>query len=80
MLAGLSPNLHGVGPVGDAVKAPLCNGSGQDGGGGGSIARLFVGLVGHVLDKLGPDVLELVFKLDGLGNGDAVFGDLGGQK
>ena len=32
------------------------------------------------LDKLGPDVLELVFKLDGLGNGDAVFGDLGGQK
>ena len=49
MSAVLSPNLHGVGPVGDAVKAPLCNGSGQDGGGGGSIARLFVGLVGHVL-------------------------------
>ena len=70
-----APDLHRVGAVGHVVEALRGDRPRQDGGGGGAVARLLVGLVGDILDKLGADVLKLVLQLDSLGDSDAVFGD-----
>src|SRR5690606_6446865 len=52
----------------------LDDGLGQDGGGGGAVARLVVRLGGDFADHLGAHVLEGVFQLDFLGHRDAVLG------
>ena len=49
--------------------------AGQDGGGGGAVAGDVGGLRGDFVDELGAHVLERVFELDFLGDGDAVLGD-----
>ena len=54
------------------------HGPGQDGGGGGAVTGDVVGLLGHLLDQLGPDLLVGVLELDLLGDRDAVVGDGGG--
>src|SRR5262249_41786414 len=47
----------------------------QHGRRGGAVASLVVGLLGDLAHHLGAHVLELVFELDLLGDGDAVLGD-----
>src|SRR5690606_34894245 len=59
----------------DAPQAFVVSGAGQDGGGGGSVAGDVAGLLGDLVDELGPHVLVGVFQLDLLGDGDAVLGD-----
>ncbi len=53
------------------------NGCGQHGRGGGAVASSVSRLGGHFAHHLGAHVLELVFKLDFLGDGDAVLGHAG---
>src|SRR6185436_9104845 len=48
---------------------------GEDRGGGGAVAGNVVGLRSNFADHLRAHVLELVLKLDFLGDGDAVLGD-----
>ncbi len=50
---------------------------GEDGGGGGAVAGGVIGLGGDFAHHLRAHVLELVFELDLLGDGDAVLGDAG---
>lgn len=70
-------DLHGVGAFADGFEALLGDGAGQHRGGGGAVAGLLVGVVGHVLHQLGADVLVLVLQVDALGHRHAVLGDLG---
>lgn len=72
-----APDLYRVGPFADGVKAFLGDGAGQNGGRGGAVSGLLVGVVGHVLNQLGADVLVFALEVDALGHGDAIFGDLG---
>ena len=53
------------------------DGARQHGGGGGAVAGDVGGLAGDLLHHLRAHVLELVFELDLLGDGDAVLGDVG---
>lgn len=55
-----SPNLDWIGSFADLVEAFLGDSSGQDCSTGGAISRLLVGVVGHILDKSGPNVLVLI--------------------
>ena len=48
---------------------------GQHGGRGGAVAGHVRGLRGDLVDQLGAHVLEAVFQLDFLADGDAVLGD-----
>ena len=52
----------------NAVHALGDNGPGEDCGAGGAVAGPVVGVVSHVLDELGANVLELVGQLDRLGD------------
>ena len=66
--------VHRVHAGGDRLQAFDDDGLGQDGGGGGAVAGLVVGLGGDFADQLGAQVLELVGQFDFLGDGDAVLG------
>src|SRR5690606_744006 len=66
--------VHRVHAGGHGLQAFLDDGLGQDGGGGGAVARLVVRLGGDFADHLGAHVLEGVFQLDFLGHRDAVLG------
>ena len=67
------PDLDRVGAVGDRVEPCLGDSPGKDGGGGGAVAGLLVGVVGHVHHQLGANVLELVLQLHRLSHGNAVL-------
>ena len=67
--------VHRVHAGSDSLQAFADDGLGRDGGGGGAVTGLVVGLGGNVLDQLGAHVLEAVLQLDFLGNGNAVLGD-----
>src|SRR5690606_7476264 len=67
--------VHRVHAGGDGFRAFLDNGLRQNGGGGGAVASLVVGLGGDFAQQLCAHVLELVLKLDFLGDGHAVLGD-----
>jgi len=66
----VGPRRHVLHPLGE-------DGVGQDGGGGGAVARGVLGLLGHLLDELGAHVLELIQVFLLLGDGDPVVDDLG---
>src|SRR5690606_803844 len=66
--------VHRVHAGGHGLQAFLNDGLGQDGGGGGAVARLVVRLGSDFADHLGAHVLEGVFQLDFLGHRDAVLG------
>ena len=70
-------DLHRVGPLADGVEALLGDGTRQHRGGGGAVASLLIGVVGHVLYQLGADVLVAILEVDALGHGHAILGDLG---
>ena len=68
----------GVGAGGDVAQALAHERLSENGGGGGSVARDVVGLLGDLLDELRADLLVRVVELDLLGDGDAVVRDRGG--
>ena len=67
--------VHRVHAGGDQLEAFLHDRSGEDRGGGGAVAGEIVGLRGDFAHHLRAHVLELVGKLDFLGDGHAVLGD-----
>src|SRR5467141_2625096 len=69
--------IHRVHAGGDCLGAFTDDGGGQHGRGGGAVAGSVGRLGGHFAHHLGAPVLELVLKLDFLGDGDAVLGDAG---
>ena len=69
--------VHRVHAGGHVFHAFAHDGLGQHGSGGGAVASGVAGFGGHFLDHLCAHVLELVFQLDFLGDGHAVFGDGG---
>src|SRR3546814_9550785 len=71
----LALQVHRVHAGGNRLHAFADNRLSENGGGGGAIARDVVGLRGHFAHHLRAHVLELVLKLDFLGDGDAVLGD-----
>ena len=72
--------IHRVHAGGDRLGAFDDDGLGQNGGGGGAVAGLVIGLGGHFADQLGAQVLELVGKFDFLGDGHAVLGGARGRR
>ena len=67
--------VHRVHAGGDRLGALADDRLGQNRRGGGAVARDGAGLGGDLAHHLGAHVLELVGKLDLLGDGDAVLGD-----
>src|ERR1700737_2857565 len=67
----------GVHAGGNRLGAFAHNGCGQHGSGRGAVAGSIGRLGGHFAHHLRAHVLELVFKFDFLGDGDAVLGDTG---
>ena len=65
---------HRIVPRGDHLDALGENLARQHGGGGGAVAGDVGGLGSDFFDHLRAHVLELVFELDFLGDGDAVLG------
>src|SRR3954449_1080601 len=72
--------VHRVHAGGNRLGAFAHDRLGQHGGGGGAVAGRVGRLGGHFAHHLGAHVLELVVKLDFLGDGDAVLGDAGGAE
>ena len=75
-----SSQVHWVHTSGNRLAALLEDGTGQNGGGCGSITSLVVGLGSDLLDQTGTDVVVTIGELNLLGNGDTVLGDLGSTK
>src|ERR1700722_10840105 len=69
--------IHRVHAGGNRLGAFAHDRSRKNGRGGGAVAGRIGRLGGHFAHHLGAHVLELVFKLDFLGDGDAVLGDAG---
>jgi len=69
--------VHGVHTSGDRLAAFLEDGTSEDGGSGGAIASLIVGLSGNLLNEVGTDVVVAVAELDVLGDSHTILGDLG---
>ena len=69
--------VHRVHAGGNRLGAFLDDGGGEHGRGGGAVAGDVGGLGRDLTHHLGAHVLELVFELDLLGDGDAVLGDAG---
>ena len=69
--------IHRVHAGGNRLGAFPDDRSGQHGRGGGAVAGRIRRLGGDFAHHLGAHVLELVLKLDFLGDGDAVLGDAG---
>ena len=67
--------IHRIHAGGNEFCTLTQNGSREHRGCSGAIAGEVVGLGGHFADHLRAHVLELVRKLDFLGDGDAVLGD-----
>src|SRR6201999_4180626 len=78
--SGLDALLHAhrVGAGGHVAQALANHGPGQHGGGGGAVTGDVVGLLGDLLDQLGPDLLVRVLELDLLGDAHTIVGDGGG--
>ena len=67
--------VHRVHPGGDELETLLHDRGGEHRGGGRAVAGEIVGLRGHLAHHLRAHVLELVRKLDLLGDSDAVLCD-----
>lgn len=66
--------IHRVAASGNVLDGLGEDGAGEDSGGSGTVTSDLVGLGGNILDKAGTEVLELVLKLDGLGDTYTVLG------
>ena len=69
---------HRIGAGGDHLEAFAEDAFGKHGGGRGAVAGDVARLAGGFLDELSAEVFERVIEFDILGDGDAVFGHLGG--
>ena len=67
--------VHRVHASGNRTGAFLGNRLGQNSSGGGAVASHIVGLGGNFTNHLRAHVLELVFELNILSDGDAILGD-----
>ena len=67
--------IHRVHAGGNRLRAFLDDGLGENGGGGGAVAGEVRSLGRNLAHHLRAHVLELVLKLDFLGDGHAVLGD-----
>ena len=67
--------IHRVHAGGNRLGAFAHDGLRQNGGGGGAVAGLVVGLGGDFAHHLRAHIFELVGQFDFLGDGDAVLGD-----
>jgi hypothetical protein len=76
------PRLRSIGfmPAATAFMPSLDDGLGQNGGGGGAVAGFVIGAAGDFFHHLRAHVLELVLKLDFLGDGHTVLGDARGAE
>ena len=74
-LVDAAPQIHRIGAGGNRLGAFLDDRLGEHGGGGGAVAGEIGGLRGDLLEHLCAHVLELVFKLDFLGDRHAILGD-----
>ena len=72
--------IHRVHARGNGFQAFGNNRLGENGSGGGAIAGGVVGLRSDFFHQLRAHILELVFQLDFLGDGNAVFGHGRGAK
>lgn len=77
-LVNSTPNVHGVQASSDLLHSLGEELQSQDGGGGGTISGLVVGLAGYRTNKLRTNVFERVAKFDALSNGNTILGDLRG--
>jgi hypothetical protein len=68
-------DVSGVNTGFNLLVAFFIDGSGQEGGCSGSISGFIIGLIGDILDKGGSDVDGFIWKINGFGYGDTVFGD-----
>lgn len=75
-----SSEVHGVHSGGDGLASFLEDGSGKDGGSGGTITSLIVGFAGDLFDEGSSQIFHLVGEFNSLSNGDSVLGDLGGSE
>lgn len=75
-----SSKIHGVHSGSDRFASFLEDGSSQNGGSGGTITSLIIGLTGNLLNKSSSQIFHFVGEFDGLGNGNSVLGDLGGTE
>lgn len=66
--------IHRVAAGGDVLDGLGEDGTGKDGGGGGTVTSKLVGLGGDILEEAGTEVLELVLKHDSLSDGHTVYG------
>jgi hypothetical protein len=64
--------IHGVAASGNVLHGLGEDGTGENGGGGGTITSELVGLGGNILEEAGTEVLELVLQSDGLGDSNTV--------
>ncbi len=64
-----------VGAGGDVLQAFFVDGLGENGRGGGAVARDVAGLAGDFAHELGAHVFVRIFELDFLGHGHTVLGD-----
>src|SRR5207249_4568672 len=73
-LADAALDADGIRAGGDVLEALAEDGFGEDGGGGGAVARGVAGLGGDFTDHLGTHVFIRIFQFDFLGDSDTVFG------
>lgn len=76
-LVDSTPDIHGVEASSNLFYTLGKELQSQDGGGGGTITSLVVGLAGNRLDELSADIFKRVAKVDALGNSHSVLGNLG---
>lgn len=69
--------VHGVHASGNRLASLLEDGASKNGGGGGAITSLIVGLGGNLLDEASTNVVVSIGELNLLSNGDTILGDLG---
>ena len=70
-----APHGHRVAAGGNVARALAEDGSRQDRGRRGAVARLVVGAARDLADHLGAHIFELVLELDFFRDGHAVLGD-----
>ena len=69
---GTAAEIHGIAAGGDVLDGLGEDGASKDGGSGGTVTSKLVGLGGDILEEAGTEVLELVLKRDGLGDGHTI--------
>jgi hypothetical protein len=72
--------VHGVEPGGDAFAALSEDGSGEDCGGGCSVAGLVVGFIRNLFNEGSTHVHEFISEFDVFGYGNSVFCDFRGAE